>query len=94
MAVQQKHGERHSRMGFDNDFTTEQSQRFTEVANSAVKRRVKKREIEAPFIQSAKQAAFKTVVRRPKGNNPNRTRQVIWIIMIGLVSLWLMYFAG
>lgn len=37
-----KHGERHGRMGFDNDFTTEQSQRFTEVANSAVKRRVKK----------------------------------------------------
>ncbi len=50
MAVQQKHGERHGRMGFDNDFTTEQSQRFTEVANSAVKRRVKKREIEARFF--------------------------------------------
>ena len=93
MAVQQKHGERHGRMGFDNDFTTEQSQRFTEVANSAVKRRVKKREIEAPFLLSAKQAAFKTVVR-PRGNNPNRTRQVIWIIVIGLVSLWLMYMAG
>ena len=93
MAVQQKHGERHGRMGFDNDFTTEQSQRFTEVANSAVKRRVKKREIEAPFLQSAKQAAFKTVVR-PRGNNPNRTRQVVWMIVIGLVSLWLMYMAG
>ncbi|MEZ9245396.1 hypothetical protein AB4179_14200 [Vibrio lentus] len=93
MAVQQKHGERHGRMGFDNDFTTEQSQRFTEVANSAVKRRVKKREIEAPFLQSAKQAAFKTVVR-PRGNNPNRTRQVVWTIVIGLVSLWLMYMAG
>ncbi|MEO9497312.1 MAG: hypothetical protein ABJG42_22760 [Vibrio splendidus] len=93
MAVQQKHGERQGRIGFDNDFTTEQGQRFTEVANSAVKRRVKKREIEAPFIQSAKQAAFKTVVR-PRGNNPNRTRQVIWIIVIGLVSLWLMYMAG
>ena len=93
MAVQQKHGERHGRMGFDNDFTTEQSQRFTEVANSAVKRRVKKREIEAPFLQSAKQAAFKTVVR-PRGNNPNRTLQVVWIIVIGLVSLWLMYMAG
>ncbi|MEZ9998747.1 hypothetical protein AB4428_10625 [Vibrio lentus] len=93
MAVQQKHGERHGRMGFDNDFTTEQSQRFTEVANSAVKRRVKKREIEAPFLQSAKQAAFKTVVR-PRGDNPNRTRQVVWIIVIGLVSLWLMYMAG
>ncbi|WP_435250252.1 hypothetical protein ACMAZD_19580 [Vibrio sp. nBUS_14] len=93
MAVQQKHGERHGRMGFDNDFTTEQSQRFTEVANSAVKRRVKKREIEAPFLLSAKQAAFKTVVR-PRGNNPNRTRQVVWIIVIGLVSLWLMYMAG
>ncbi|MEZ8880904.1 hypothetical protein AB4211_07205 [Vibrio lentus] len=93
MAVQQKHGERHGRMGFDNDFTTEQSQRFTEVANSAVKRRVKKREIEAPFLQSAKQAAFKTVVR-PRGNNPNRTRQVVWIIVTGLVSLWLMYMAG
>ena len=93
MAVQQKHGERHGRMGFDNDFTTEQSQRFTEVANSAVKRRVKKREIEAPFLQSAKQAAFKTVVR-PRGKNPNRTRQVVWIIVIGLVSLWLMYMAG
>ncbi|OED61929.1 hypothetical protein A165_21105 [Vibrio tasmaniensis ZS-17] len=93
MAVQQKHGERHGRMGFDHDFTTEQSQRFTEVANSAVKRRVKKREIEAPFLQSAKQAAFKTVVR-PRGNNPNRTRQVVWFIVIGLVSLWLMYMAG
>ncbi|KAB0465931.1 MULTISPECIES: hypothetical protein [Vibrio] len=93
MAVQQKHGEKNGRVGFDNDFTTDQSQRFTEVANSAVKRRVKKREIEAPFIQSAKQTVLKTVVR-PKGNNPNRARQVVWIIIIGLVSLWLMYMAG
>ncbi|MCF7505992.1 MULTISPECIES: hypothetical protein [Vibrio] len=93
MAIQQKHGDRQGRMDFDNDFTTEQSQRFSAVANTAIKRRVKKREIEAPFIQSAKQAAFKTVVR-PRGNNPNRTRQVVWIIVIGLVSLWLMYMAG
>ncbi|MCG9553270.1 hypothetical protein L1D16_04940 [Vibrio sp. Isolate31] len=93
MAVQQKHGERHGRMGFDNDFTTEQGQRFTEVANSAVKRRIKKREIEAPFIHSAKESAFKTV-SRSKWENRSRVRQVVWIIVIGLVSLWAMYLAG
>ncbi|NOH42386.1 hypothetical protein F0259_00950 [Vibrio cyclitrophicus] len=93
MAIQPKHGDRQGRMDFENDFTTEQSHRFAAVANSAFKRRVKKREIEAPFMQSAKQAAFKSVVR-PRGNNPNRTRQVVWIIVIGLVSLWLMYMAG
>ncbi|MCG9544630.1 hypothetical protein L1D37_12745 [Vibrio sp. Isolate33] len=93
MAVQQKHGERHGRMGFDNDFTTEQGQRFTEVANNAVKRRGKKREVEAAFMHSAKQVAFKPVART-KRINPDRTRQVVWIIVIGLVSLWVMYMAG
>ena len=63
MAVQQKHGERHGRMGFENDFTTDQGQRFTEVANNAVKRRIKKREVEAPFVHSAKESALKTVTR-------------------------------
>lgn len=41
MAIQPKHGDRQGRMDFENDFTTEQSHRFTAVANSAFKRRVK-----------------------------------------------------
>ncbi|MFV8459861.1 hypothetical protein ACNO7T_01760 [Vibrio campbellii] len=93
MAVQQKHGERHGRMGFENDFTTDQGQRFTEVANNAVKRRIKKREVEAPFVHSAKESALKTVTRA-KWENRSRVRQVVWIIVIGLVSLWAMYMAG
>ena len=93
MAVQQKHGERHGRMGFENDFTTDQGQRFTEVANNAVKRRIKKREVEAPFVHSAKESALKTVTRS-KWENRSRVRQVVGIIVIGLVSLWAMYMAG
>lgn len=93
MAVQQKHGERHGRMGFENDFTTDQGQRFTEVANNAAKRRIKKREVEAPFVHSAKESALKTVTRS-KWENRSRARQVVWIIVIGLVSLWAMYMAG
>ncbi|MCG9639379.1 hypothetical protein L1D22_05460 [Vibrio sp. Isolate34] len=93
MAVQQRHSERQGRIDFDNDFTTEQGQRFTEVANHAVKRRVKKREAEAAFMLSAKHAAFKTAVKS-KWENRSRIRQVVWIIVIGLVSLWAMYMAG
>ncbi|WKY59954.1 hypothetical protein Q5H80_20595 [Vibrio sp. SNU_ST1] len=93
MAVQQKHGERQGRMGFDNDFTTEQGQRFTEVANKAVKRRVRKHQADGHFIHSAKQAAYKTVAKS-KNENRNLVRQVVWIIVIGLVSLWAMYMAG
>jgi len=93
MAVQQKHGERHGRMGFKNDFTTDQGQRFTEVANNAVKRRIKKRKVEAPFVHSAKESALKTVTRS-KWENRSRVRQVVWIVVIGLVSLWAMYMVG
>ncbi|MGF1745137.1 hypothetical protein [Vibrio minamisatsumaniensis] len=93
MAIQPKHGDRQGRLDFDNDFTTEQSHRFTAVANSACKRRLKRRSVNGPFIHSAKQAAYKTVMKS-KRDNLNTTRQVIWIIVIGLVSLWLMYMAG
>ncbi len=59
MAVQQKHGERHGRMGFENDFTTEQGQRFTEVANNAVKTSHQKREGKRLWKNSAKESALK-----------------------------------
>ncbi|WP_299691626.1 hypothetical protein [uncultured Vibrio sp.] len=93
MAMQRKHDGRHGPMGFENDFTTEQGRRFTEVANNAVRHRLKKREVEAAFIPTAKKVAFKTVVRS-KSSNPNRVRQVVWMIVIGAVSLWGMYMAG
>lgn len=100
MAVQPKHGDRPDRLGFGNDFTTDQRQRFTEVANQAQKRRKNKQEIEARFIESAKKVAFKPLVSKTSGKsgvsreNKNVVRQVIWVIVIGLVSLWAMYMSN
>ncbi|MGB1322874.1 MAG: hypothetical protein ACPG5L_18245 [Vibrio gallaecicus] len=97
MAVQPKHGDRPDRLGFGNDFTTDQRHRFTEVANQAQKRRKNKKEIEARFFESAKKAAFKPLVsKKPDSSgaarqDKNVLRQVIWVVVIGLVSLWAMY---
>lgn len=93
MAVQSKHNDRSGRVGFENDFTTDQRQRFTEVANAAFRRRKKKEQLDRPFFQSAKNAALKPVLK-PKKMSPSKQRQVVWIVIIGLVSLWAMYMAG
>ncbi|NOH96028.1 hypothetical protein [Vibrio sp. 99-70-13A1] len=90
MAVQPKHQDRHGKIGFEDDFTSDQRQRFTHVANKAVHRRDQKQLVEDRFLESAKKAAFKPVVKS-KSSKPNKARQVIWIIMIGLISLWAMY---
>ena len=66
MAVQSKHNDRRGRVGFENDFTTDQRQRFTEVANAAFRRRKKKEELDRPFFQSAKNAALKPVLKPKK----------------------------
>ncbi|MBW3695121.1 hypothetical protein EK599_05420 [Vibrio sp. T187] len=90
MAVQPKHQDRHGQIGFETDFTTEQRHRFTEVANEAVERRKEREELGYNFIKSAKDTALKPVVK-PKKSKPNRARQVIWLIVIGFFSLWVMY---
>ncbi|MDK9738757.1 hypothetical protein KIV40_30045, partial [Vibrio sp. D173a] len=93
MAVQSKHNDRSGRVGFEHDFTTDQRHRFTEVANAAFRRRKKKEELDRPFFESARKTVFKPVLK-PKKMSPSKQRQVVWIVIIGLVSLWAMYMAG
>ncbi|MGF1754426.1 hypothetical protein L4C33_12615 [Vibrio makurazakiensis] len=90
MAVQPKHQDRHGRIGFEDDFTNDQRHRFTEVANDAVQRRQRKEDLGYGFVRSAKEAAFKPIVR-PKTPKQNKVRQAVWLIVVCLFSLWVMY---
>ncbi|MGC9491392.1 hypothetical protein [Vibrio genomosp. F10] len=74
------------------ELTTEQRQRFTDIANKAQQRREYERK-HSSVISAARSAATKTVIK-PRKDSPNTARYVIWLIVAALVSLWAMYMAG
>ncbi|MCW8333851.1 hypothetical protein J4N42_20825 [Vibrio sp. SCSIO 43135] len=89
MAVVPKHTDQHGRYDPNLDLTTEQRHRFTQVANKAQARKDEMRE-RPSIVAAAKSAAMKPVVT-PKKDKPNNARYTIWLIVLGLVSLWAMY---
>ncbi|BCN26895.1 hypothetical protein [Vibrio alfacsensis] len=91
MAVQPKHTDLPPRYEAP-DFTTDQRQRFTTVANAAEKRRdVYRRALEKKgFVEKMTQRALTPVVRS-RAEKPRKTRQVIWLITFLIAGLWAMY---
>lgn len=91
MSVQPKHNDRPPRYEAP-DFTSDQRQRFTSVANQAQVRKERLEE-EPTIIEAAKRAAMRPVVKgRP--DKPNRARYAIWLCTFLLFCLWLMYMSG
>ncbi|MCF7480602.1 hypothetical protein L3V31_02465 [Vibrio sp. J1-1] len=90
MSVQRKHTDLPPRYEVK-DFTTEQRQRFTAVANAAQKRRDSyKRALEKDLVVKLSQQAFKPNNTSQQGK-PRRASQVIWLLVILFVGLWAMY---
>ncbi|WP_047047305.1 hypothetical protein [Vibrio mexicanus] len=92
MAVVPKHKDSNARYDPRQDFTDDQRQRFTKVANTAQKR---KEEFEQRFsaIEKARKAAVKPVVKVNK-EKPNSVRYAVWLVMAGVIALWFMYMTG
>ncbi|MEZ8104793.1 MULTISPECIES: hypothetical protein [Vibrio] len=88
MAVQAKHNDSGSSYDMSNDFTTDQRQRFAQVANKADKRRYGFEQ--SSFIEKAKVTAMRPVIKR-KPNKPDHIRYVAWLVVIAAFSLWVMY---
>ncbi|EGR0169760.1 hypothetical protein QPB21_005080 [Vibrio alginolyticus] len=90
MAVQRKHSDLPPRYE-DKDLTNEQRQRFTEVANAAHKRReFYRRALGKSLMGKMKGRAFKDYPTRQQ-DKPNRTLQVVWLIVFLVVGLWVMH---
>ncbi len=90
MSIQPKHTDLPPRYEAT-DFTPEQRQRYTTVANAALKRRaLYKRAREKDLVGALRQQALTPVVR-PQPGKPNRARQVIWLLVVLVTGLWAMY---
>nr|WP_319534749.1 hypothetical protein [uncultured Vibrio sp.] len=90
MSVQRKHTDLPPRYEAT-DFTTDQRQRFTAVANAAQKRReLYKSALEKKLVGKLSRQAFKPneVSHQRKSS---RASQVIWLLVILHVGLWVMY---
>lgn len=90
MAVQPKHSDLPPRYEAT-DFTKDQRQRYTSVANAAVKRRdFYKKALEKSLVGKVKERALKPVIQ-PKSEKPRKMRQAIWLVVMMVVGLWFMY---
>ncbi len=89
MAVQPKHQQKNHQNIFDNDFSSEQRQRFTAIANQAETRRELERERNSVY-GNAKRLAMKPVVKQKKGK-ANTARYVIWLMTGLAICIWVMY---
>ncbi|MCK6264546.1 hypothetical protein KP803_14800 [Vibrio sp. ZSDE26] len=91
MAVVPKHSDA-QRYDPSKELTTEQRQRFTDVANKAQQRR-EQYEKKPTIVSAARAAASRQVIKTKKGER-NNARYVIWLIVVAAISLWAMYMAG
>ncbi|EGA72151.1 hypothetical protein VISI1226_05084 [Vibrio sinaloensis DSM 21326] len=92
MAVVPKHKGHRSHYDPSQDLTPDQLHRFGRVASSAQKRR-DETDARDGVIRSAKDVAFKPIVR-PKKDKPNTVRYAVWMLVVMATSLWLMYMSG
>ncbi|MGL4828335.1 MAG: hypothetical protein ACRCXG_03440 [Vibrio sp.] len=93
MAISPKHTDQYSSYDPSQDLTKEQLQRFTQAANKAQHKREEVQDRDPSFIKLAKRTALKPVVK-PKPDRPNTVRYTIWMLVFGLVCLWIMYMVG
>ncbi|PFG58615.1 hypothetical protein ATG66_1169 [Vibrio sp. ES.051] len=90
MAVQRKHSDLSPRYEAE-DLTNEQRRRFTKVANAAHKRReLYKQALAKSFMGKIKERAFRPITTQQQGK-PSRARQVIWLLVFLVLSLWAMH---
>ena len=90
MSVQIKHVDLPPRYEVT-DFTVEQRQRFTKVANDALKRRdIYQSAREKGLMRKLRHQALRPIVP-PQSGKRSRARQVIWLLVTLVTGLWAMY---